>query len=90
MSLVLDLPSELETELSVEAARLGLPVSEYALQLIAEAQSRRSPVSTAPSTGAALLNYWQQEGLVGTRPEIESSQLHARLLREQASKRLRP
>ena len=29
MSLVLDLPSELETELAAEAAHLGLPLQEY-------------------------------------------------------------
>jgi hypothetical protein len=26
------------------------------------------------STGKELLGYWQNEGLVGTRPEIEDSQ----------------
>ena len=34
MTLTLNLPQELETRLATEAARLGLPVSEYALRLL--------------------------------------------------------
>ena len=86
MSLVLDLPSELETELASEAARLGLPLPEYALHLIAAGRGTRP----ALRTGTELLRYWQSEGLVGTRPEIADSQAHARVLREQAERRPRP
>ena len=78
MSLVLDLPAELESELADEAARNGLPLAEYALRLLAG--------STRPSlrNGAELLAYWQNEGLVGTRSEIADSAAHARSLREKA------
>jgi hypothetical protein len=86
MSLVLDLPPELETELAAEAARLGLPLSEYALRLLAGA---RGP-SPALRTGAELLAYWQSEALVGTRADITDSAAHARNLREQAQRRARP
>ncbi len=86
MSLVLDLPAELETELTAEAARLGLPLPEYVLRLLA---SGRAP-SPAPRTGAELLAYWHGEGLVRTRPEIADSSAHARALREQAQRRERP
>jgi hypothetical protein len=86
MSLVLELPSELETELATEAARLGLPLSEYALRLIAAGRS----ATGALRTGAELVAYWQAEGLVGSRPEIADSQAHARALREQAERRPRP
>lgn len=85
MSLVLDLPSELETELVTEAARLGLSLPEYALRLIAAGRVTRP----ALRTGAELLGYWQGERLVGTRPEIADSQAHARLVREQAERRRR-
>jgi len=47
MSLVLDLPAELETELAAEAARLRLPLPEYVLRLLA---SGRTP-TPAPCTG---------------------------------------
>jgi hypothetical protein len=86
MSLVLDLPPELETELAAEAARLGLPLPDYVLRLLAGGRT----VSPIPRTGAELLAYWQGEELVGTRPEIADSLGHARALREQAQRRARP
>jgi hypothetical protein len=84
MSLVLKLPPELEAELVAEAARLGLPLPEYALRLLAGA---RGP-SHAVRYGVELLTYWQVEGLVGTRPDIEDSAAHARNIREQVQRRL--
>jgi hypothetical protein len=86
MSLVLDLPSELETELAAEAARLGLPLPEYALRLLAGGRNLRP----APRSGAELLAYWQGEGLVGTRTDIPDAPARARALREQAQRRARP
>jgi hypothetical protein len=86
MSLVLDLPPELETELAAEAARLSLPLPEYALRLLAGGRG----ASPALRSGAELLAYWQGEGLVGTRPEVADSSGHARALREQAQRRARP
>jgi hypothetical protein len=85
MSLVLDLPTELETELATEAARLGLPLSEYAVRLLAAGLGTRP----ALRSGAELLSYWQGEGLVGARPEIADSQSHARVLREQGERKRR-
>jgi hypothetical protein len=85
MSLMLDLPSELETELATEAARLGLPLSEYAVRLIAAGRGRLP----ALRTGAELVSYWQSAGLVGTRPEIADSQAHSRAVRAQAERRPR-
>jgi hypothetical protein len=86
MRLVLDLPSELETELAAEAADLGLPLQEYVLRLLA---AGRSP-GPAPRTGAELIAYWQGAGLVGTRAEIADSPAHARAVRERAQRRARP
>jgi len=86
MSLVLDLPAELESELAAEASRLGLPLPEYVLRLLAGGRAPSPP----PRTGAELLAYWQGEGLVGTRPDIADSSAHARALREQAQRRAQP
>lgn len=86
MNLVVDLPPELESELTAEAARLGLSLTEYALRILAGGHALRP----APRTGAELLSYWQGEGLIGTRPEIEDSSAHARAVREQAQCRERP
>jgi hypothetical protein len=86
MNLVLDLPPELENELAAEASRLGLPLPEYILRLLA---AGRVP-NPVPRTGAELLDYWKDEGLIGTRSDITDSSTHARVLREQAQRRARP
>lgn len=70
MTLTLDLPKELESELSTEAARLGLSLSEYAQRLLAGGQG----AGAAPKTGAELLAYWSREGVIGSRPDITDSQ----------------
>lgn len=86
MSLVVDLPAELESELSFEAARLGLSLPDYVLRLLA---AGRAP-NSLPRNGAELLAYWQGEGLIGTRPEIVDSAAHARAIREKAQQRTLP
>jgi hypothetical protein len=85
MSITLDLPKELENELAAEAAQLGLSLPEYAVRILAAGRLR----SAQPKTGAQLVNYWQGEGLVGSRPDIIDSQEHARRLRDQAERRTR-
>lgn len=82
MTITLNLPPKLADELTTEAARLGLSLSEYALRLLATGQER-----SKPQTGAELVAYWQSEGLVGTRPDITDSQAYAREIRRQAEKR---
>ena len=83
MSLVLDLPPELESELAAEAAQVGLSLSEYATRLLAGGRSTRP----TPRTASELLAYWQSENLVGSRPEITDPSTHAHSLREQAQQR---
>jgi hypothetical protein len=85
MSITLDLPQELESELATEATHLGLSLTEYVLRLL----STRSLVGSLPTTGAELMAYWQREGVIGMRPEITDSQAHARQIRHQAEHRLR-
>ena len=83
MSIVLDLPQELESELATEATHLGLSLTEYVLRLL----STRSLVGQLPTTGAELVAYWQREGVIGTRPDIVDSPAYARQLRHQAERR---
>lgn len=85
MTLKLEISRDLEKELSTEASRLGLPLSEYALRVLA---TRQGSV-VMPKTGMELVNYWQTEGLIGTRPEISDSAEYARSLRREAEKRTR-
>ena len=83
MTLTLDLPPKLVDELASEAARLGLSVSEYAARVLSQGRGLKA----ALRTGSDLVAYWQEEGLVGTRPEITDSASYARNLRREAERR---
>ena len=85
MSITLDLPEELENELSAEAAQAGLSLQEYVLRVL----STGLIIGKRPQTGAELVDYWQKEGLIGARPDITDSQAHARQIRERAEQRTR-
>ncbi|GAA6622330.1 hypothetical protein [Scytonema sp. NUACC26] len=66
MTLSLNLPPELESELSAQASRLNLPLSEYILRIL----STRQVIENPPQTGAELVAYWQSEGLIGSRTDV--------------------
>jgi hypothetical protein len=85
MTVTLHLPPELETKLSAEAARQGVPLAEYLLRVLSNGGHKTSNVHT----GAELVAYWQKSGLVGARKDIGDSQQHARELRERAERRER-
>lgn len=70
MTISLDLPQELEQELFVEAGKISLSLPEYILQLL----SVRKSFENLPRSGAELVNYWQSEGLINSRPETKNSQ----------------
>ena len=85
MSLTLDLPLELESELSAEASRMGLSLSEYVTRMLLAGR----PPATMPRTGSELVSYWLAEGLAGSRADIADSQAHSRVLRQRAEQRER-
>ncbi|MEH1946973.1 MAG: hypothetical protein V7K77_08450 [Nostoc sp.] len=85
MSINLNLPSELENELHNEASELNLPLSEYILRIL----FTRKSVENLPKTGSELVTYWQNEGVINSRPDITDSQAYARELRHQAETRER-
>jgi hypothetical protein len=84
MTLILELPRELEHELVNEAQQIGLSLPEYTLRLL----WARPVLLMPPKTGADLVAYWQSAGLIGSRPDILDSQAHARHIRKQAEKRV--
>lgn len=88
MTITLNLPSELEQELSQEAARLGLPLDEYALRVLASSRTPHS-AGDAPLMGAELVEYWNREGVIGSRRDIEDPIAFARELRERNQYRTR-
>jgi hypothetical protein len=83
MNISLELPSDLENELSTEAARLKLPLTEYVLRIL----SLRPDLQNPPKTGAELITYWEKAGVISSRPDILNSQDHARQIRHQAETR---
>lgn len=85
MKINIELPSDLENELSAEASQLKLPLPEYILRVL----SFRPFLPNPPQTGLYLLAYWESVGVINSRPDIADSQQHARQLRNQAEKRER-
>lgn len=80
MNISLDLPTELENELSAEATRLKLPLTEYIVRVLAF----RPLFQDAPKTGAELVVYWEKAGVIGSRSDIADSQVYARQLRQES------
>ncbi|MCU0569356.1 MAG: hypothetical protein MUF49_22620 [Oculatellaceae cyanobacterium Prado106] len=76
MTINIELSLELENELSSEASQLNLPLSEYILRIL----STRKALDNPPKTGAELVAYWQNEGVIDSRSDITDSQLYARQL----------
>lgn len=85
MVISLELPSELENELSTEASQLKLPLAEYILRVLALRPFLQDP----PKTGLELVAYWESIGVVKSRSDITDSQEYARKLRHTAETRER-
>ena len=83
MKVNIELPSDLENELSTEASQLNLPLVEYILRVL----SFRPFLHNPPKTGAELVAYWENAGVINCRPDITDSQEHARKLRREAENR---
>ncbi len=80
MNVSLDLPSDLENELSTEASQLRLSLTEYILRIL----SFRPFLQNSPKTGTELVAYWESTGVINSRPDIVDSQEYARELRHKA------
>lgn len=85
MIVTLDLPLELEDELSLEASQLKLPLTEYILRVLLF----RPFLQNHPKTGAELISYWESTGAINSRPDITDSQEYARNLRRKVERRER-
>lgn len=83
MNVSIELPSELENELSAEASQLKLPLSEYILRVL----SFRPFLQNPPKTGVELVAYWESVRVINSRPDIADSQEHACNLRGQTEHR---
>jgi hypothetical protein len=86
VTLTLRLPRALQRELATEADSLGLTLDEYALRLLDTRAPTLRPTS-APQAGAELVAFWEAEGVIGARRDVEDSAAHARALRDAAGRR---
>jgi hypothetical protein len=86
MSIVLELPADLEAKFAAAAAREGISLSDYLLRILANG----GPATRTVSSGAELVEYWKQAGIVGSWSGVSDSQEHARKLRAEAERRERP
>lgn len=83
MTLMLELPVELEKELAAAAQEAGISLADYTLRLLAMRSSSEAEVKT----GADLVAYWRKLDLIGTRGDLHDSQEHARQIRRRAEQR---
>jgi hypothetical protein len=85
VSIVLNLPPELESKLSADARQRGLSLADYVLQVL----GADTLPQARPTSGADMVAFWSREGLIGTRSDIADSSVHARALRDKAQTRRR-
>ncbi|MBI1900920.1 MAG: hypothetical protein HYS13_07385 [Planctomycetia bacterium] len=83
MSVLINLPSNVEQQFAAEANKLGVPLADYIVDLLVR------KAGSKPMTGAEIVEFWKKEGLIGYRSDITDSQQHARELRRQAERRSR-
>ena len=87
MTLILEIPEELEVSLTAKAEDLGLPLPEFALSLLGV---RGGPMSADEvKSGADLVRYRREHGLIGTLPLDTDPVALSRSIREQAQTRSR-
>jgi len=85
VSIVINLPNELERTIAAEAAKAGMTVSDYVADRLAKATAVTATGETKVRlTGAALVQRWRDTGLIGYRSDITDPDAHSRRLREEA------
>jgi len=88
MSIVVNLPAELEKTIAAEAAKAGMTVSDYVAGRLAQvATTSGAHGSKRRLSGAELVQQWKELGLIGYRTDITDPEAHARRLREAAQRR---
>ena len=95
MTLILELTPEQEQQIEAEARRRNMDAASYAKALLFEEEAAEqlgpaaAQAAEEPWSGADLVAYWEQEGVIGSRPDITDSLEHARAIRRKAERRIR-
>ena len=88
MSIVVNLPADLEKTIAAEAAKAGMTVSDYVAGRLAQgASANGSHESKRRRSGPELVQRWKELGLIGYRTDITDPEAHSRRLREAAQRR---
>jgi hypothetical protein len=88
MTMMLDLPPDLEARLTAEAARRGLSPMECLLEVL----DAGVPPGSHPLTPGEMVQQWEREGVIGIwadRTDLPDSPEYARQLRRLAESRVR-
>jgi hypothetical protein len=83
MSILLHLPTELESKLAAEASRQGMSLPDYVVRILSNGGQKSSDITN----GSDLVAYWRQAGVVGSRNATIDSQAYARELRAKVERR---
>ena len=86
MTIMLDLPTELEARLEAKALKRDKPFEQYVLSLIEDSLPALSPMPEL-KTGADVVAFWKANGLIGDwaeREDIGDNLEYARELRRNA------
>ena len=93
MSIIVNLPAELEKTIAAEAAKAGMTVSDYVAGRLAAGRLDQSTTTNGSSgskrrlTGPEMVHRWKELGLIGYRTDITDPEAHSRRLREAAQRR---
>ena len=91
MSIIVNLPAELEKTIAAEAAKAGMTVSDYVAGRLAQGTTTNGTNGSRGSkrrlTGPEMVQRWKELGLIGYRTDITDPEAHSRRLREAAQRR---
>ena len=79
----MNLSKEAQTRLRAQAAALGMNIEDYAAKVL-EGSATSQPTKM---TGAELVEYWREAGVIGSLTDIKDSAAYARKLRRDAERR---
>lgn len=93
MSIIVNLPAELEKTIAAEAAKAGMTVSDYVAGRLAAGRLAQGTTTNGSRgskrrlTGPEMVHRWKELGLIGYRTDITDPEAHSRRLREAAQRR---
>jgi hypothetical protein len=84
MSITLNIPEAVLSELTNEAERLGVPLHDYMVTILATGRASEQRFQN----GVDLVAYWRKEDVVGCRTDISDCAAHASEVRKAAERRI--